>query len=478
MIAPAGTSPALQTRGKVAMAETVKTPTGIKRSRFVGNIVLRIASYDLSATNEQFYPGVASGVVSGGPLDERRIEIAIRPTATNSRVPKISDFADPASMSHTESGGFIAFENVRESRGSYFADWANRFAGPKDTLRVGMPIRIAPSLNRNGEVRMHEGTGVALHNARILHPRETETVHSKSDMLECAAAAFEGKSAAFLVMVSGGDPSSDSFERRTLTLWRGANPDPPVTAVEAAAAALSRLGNFDFDAAFDSAARCDVIPMEVLNVGVKTSESIDRGAKHAIALKSYRSRGLGERTGIALYKVDPSARSKLERAFLEETHKDARIAFSKFGWRGVRNVDVRQFFRSKGFELPNTASFGFAMSTALLKPYRNGESPTGDLFVVKARSLSSALPAFAVPSVSDPDANNRYSNEFKMIAAKAAAASRAEFDESGEELGLQNSNYPSPQNALLGFQRPSASAYERFNVAADEAEPSGANMDI
>ena len=148
MIAPAGTSPALQMLGRIAMAETGKTPAGIKRSRFVGNIVLRIAAYDPSETKEQCYPGVASGVVSGGPLDGRRIEIAIRPTAINSRVPKISDFADPASMSHTEPGGFIAFENVRENNGDFLANWANRFAGPKDTLRVGMPIRIAPSLNR------------------------------------------------------------------------------------------------------------------------------------------------------------------------------------------------------------------------------------------------------------------------------------------------------------------------------------------
>ena len=478
MIASAGTSPALRMLGRIAMAETGKTSAGSKRSRFVGNIVLRVASYDPSAKNEQCYPGAASGVVAGGPLDERRIEIAIRPTATNSRVPKISDFADPASMSHTELGGFIAFENVRESSGSYFANWANRFAGPKDMLRVGMPIRIAPLFNRNGEARVDEETGVALHNARILHPRETETVHSGNDMLECVAAAFESKSAAFLVMVSGGDPSSDNFERRTLTLWRGANCDPPATAREAAAAAIARLGNLDFDAAFDGGACCDVIPMEGLNVGVKTSESIDRGAKHAIALKSYCPRSLGERTGAALYKVDPSARSKFERTFLEEAHKDARVAFSKSGWRGVRNVDVRQFFRSKGFELPNATGFGFAMSTALLKPYMKGDSPTGDLFLAKARALSSALPPNAVPSVSDPDANSRYSKEFEVIAAKAAAACRIDLDAPGEELGLQKSNYPSPRNDLLGPQRPSASANERFNVAADEAEPSGANMDI
>ena len=325
---------------------------------------------------------------------------------------------------------------------------------------------------------MHEGTGIALHNARILHPRETEMVHSGNDMLECVAAAFESKSAAFLVMVSGGDPSSDNFERRTLTLWRGANSDPPATAREAAAAAIARLGNLDFDAAFDGGACCDVIPMEGLNVGVKTSESIDRGAKYAIALKSYCPRSLGERTGAALYKVDPSARSKFERTFLEEAHKDARVAFSKSGWRGVRNVDVRQFFRSKGFELPNATGFGFAMSTALLKPYMKDDSPTGDLFLAKARALSSALPPNAVPSVSDPDANSRYSKEFEVIAAKAAAACRIDLDAPGEELGLQKSNYPSPRNDLLSPQRPSASANERFNVAADEAEPSGANMDI
>lgn len=460
------------------MAASIKTPANIRRSRFVGNIVLRVATYDVSATKDQCFPGIASGVVAGGALDERRIEIAIRQTATNSRTPRISDFADPASMSHTGPGGFIAFESVRENNGGFLANWANRFAGPADVLRVGMPIRIAPSFNRNGEVRVDEGTGVTLYNARILHPRESETVSSKNEMLECVAAVFESKSAAFLAMVSGGDPSSDGFERRTLTLWRGTNYDSPASASESATAALARLGNLDFDAAFDGGARCDVIPMEALNVGAKASESVDRGAKHAIALKSYRPGGLGERIGLALKRMVPSARSRIERRFLEETNRDARIAFSKFGWRGVRNIDVQQFFRSNGFDLPNTTGFGFAMSTALLKPYRNDESQTGDLFVAKVRALSRPLPPFAIPSVSDPDANNRYGRGFEMIAAQAAAALPTELDKIDEAHRLQNSNYLSSRNRLLDSQRPSAPANEGFNAAADEAEPSGANMDI
>ena len=118
------------------------------------------------------------------------------------------------------------------------------------------------------------------------------------------------------------------------------------------------------------------------------------------------------------------------------------------------------------------------MSTALLKPYMKDDSPTGDLFLAKARALSSALPPNAVPSVSDPDANSRYDKEFEVIAANAAAACQVGLDTPGEELGSQKSNYPSPRNDLLSPQRPSASANERFNVAADEAEPSGANMDI
>lgn len=455
-----------------------RSPFGTGRSRYVGNIVLRVESYDLSGAREGCFPGLVRGSAAGGPLDGRRIEIAIRMTATNARVPKAAGFAQAGGMSHTPPGGSIAFENVRESRGQYAAAWANRFAGPGETLRVGLPARIMPSFERGGGVRVNKETGATVYNAHILHPKDTRTADSHEVVRESVASAFESGNAALLVLMSGPDPEKPEFQKRTLAAWRGWKDGAPIPIEEAVEAALDRHGMLDFPAAFEAGAICDIVPMEGLRVGGKVAESMDRGAKHSINLNSYRISGVGARIGAALRGADRETASKLEKAFLESAHPKARQSFLDRGWRGVWNVDVQRFFSASGVSIPNPGGFGFAISTGLVKAYGTDGSGDGGLFLAKARALSNPLPAQAVPTASDPEAHLRYHRSFGEFVEKAAAEDTEPAPDARsadpDELGYQSQASPVMQAAKAAERPPAPDA---IAAAGDEAEPQEPQLD-
>ena len=459
------------------MPETeAQSPFDKGRSKYVGNIVLKVESYDLSGVREDCFPGVVRGSAAGGPLDGRRIEISIRMTATNARVPKAAGFAQAGGMSHTPPGGYIAFENVRESRGQYAAAWANRFAGPGETLRVGLPARIMPSFDRGGGVRVNKETGATVYNAHILHPNGTKTADSCEGVRDGIAAAFESGNAALLVLISGPDPDSAEFRKRTLAAWRGWKDGAPIPIEEAVEAALVRNGMLDFPAAFDAGAVCDIVPMEGLRVGGKVAESMDRGAKHSINLNSYRISGVGARIGAALRSADRETASKLEKAFLETAHPKARQSFMDRGWRGVWNVDVQRFFGARGVSIPSPGGFGFAVSTGLVKAYGTDGNGDGGMFLAKARTLSNTLPAQAVPTASDPEAHLRYHRSFGEFVEKAAAAEPApDALQTGPAEPRYQSQASPVMQAAKAAERPPAP--DAIAPAGDEAEPQEPQLD-
>ena len=394
---------------------------GARRSRYVGNLVLKIKDLKVDEERDGCFPGVAVGEAAGGAMDGRTVAVSLRRTPTNERAPKIADFADEASMSHIDIGGLVAFENVREKDGHFTATWANKFADPGDTLRVGMPMLVSPSYDRDGGERRF-ASGARIYNAHILHSKDAESVGSLEELRAAVVRGMQERGAVLIASYSSDPKAADTFERQTMLAWRGWRDGEPKSVEEAAEDIFTGENASHLDQVLQNGGLVDVIPMESVRLGPKTSESIDLGGRHAVSLNSFATGGLGARVEAAIRRTDAVKASKIEQAFLATGHPEAKGAFSQRGWRGVWNRDIQQFFSRHGAELPRIPAYGFAVSTALMKEFSSVTQTDPDVFLAKARTLSTPLPKDAVPTPSDRDAHTRYYGKFQAAVEKVADA--------------------------------------------------------
>ena len=368
-------------------------------------MVLKVENYGDEATGEDCYPGVIGGKVMGGLLDGRTVSIAVRKTLTNQRVTQVADLQNEDSLSHTLPGGYLAFEGVRSDGGKLTAQWLNRMGGPDAVVRSGMPIQIAPSYDRDGNVRRFKVNGATVFNAHIMHLPQCETAENKDSLRTALASALEDKGAALVALAPGAGADSESWARQThlaIPSWRdGAR----IPAADAADEFLARHGEPSLQPRFNAGAKADVIPLEIVRLSSRVCESIDSGGKHAVPITRYQTGGIGVRIEAALRRSGPEAAEKLENAFLSQAHPHARESFAAKGWKGVWGSDISRFFAAADIELPYIPKYGFAVSTAFFRHYVSGDN---NLYLAKARPLTAALPRNAVPTPSDPDAHARH----------------------------------------------------------------------
>ena len=417
---------------------------GFRRTgpRSLGNIVLEINSFDLTATPDGCYPGMVSGRVLGGALNGKNLVIAIRKTRTNDNVPKVPDFASETSMSFTEPGGTIAFENVREFGGRIFATWANKFADPSSDLRIGMPMQVSPTYDRQGNLRKFRHNNATIYGVRILHLEESQTVRTAGELRSAAFEVLEQSNSAYLAAVPEDGQSAGNFDRATCFAWRGwvnGAPAPVDTAVESLLA--SEAGQ-QVLAAVEVGKPVDIMPMESIVLGSKAAESVDQGQNSAVKMNSFRTGGLGMRLSTAIKRMDRSAESMIEGAFLRSASSAAKSAFAQKGWRGIWDRDVKRFFSMYDIDLPIVSEFGFAVSTGVVKSF-GGEGAHD--FLAKARALTRPVPREAIPTPSCQQALSLYYEGFSRALENISKAIPDGPSEERPDSGWPTSGWKPPQ---------------------------------
>ena len=448
------------------------TPARI-RPRYVGNLVLRVESYNGEATSRNCHTGFISGRVEGGPLNGKSIPVWIRETSTNSRVPTVADLQDEAGMVQTPVGGCLALEGVRQEGGRFTARWVNRMGGPEAELRSGLPVQISPSMTPDGSVRRFRSNGATYYNGFVMHVRNVEQATAVDSMRKIAIGAIEERGAAALAVIL---KSQEGTSRKTMSVLRGWQDGRPVPAGEAFDRFLQRHPETRFEQLFEAGAMVDVIPMEIFPVSSRTAESMDLGGRNAIPLTDYMTGGLGARIEGALRRLEPEDSSRFETGFLAQAHPNARSAFASVGWKGVWNSDIQRYFKTMNIPLPRIGKFGFAVSTLALKPF----VPEADSrkFITRARGLSSAVPRDAVPTPSDPEAISRYYESIRQAVTNSLDLAR----EDPAPVPARRPGLETPgRNADIDLNgSDNAGKLDGvFHVVGDQAEPeSGRQMDF
>ena len=161
------------------------------RSHFYGDIVLKVESYGCGAAAADCYPGLIKGRVMGGVLNNRTVEVAIRKSPANHRVPRVADLQNEAGLAHAADGGYLALADARSDNGRMTAQWVNRMGGPEAEIRSGMPVRIAPAYDGEGNARRYKANGAAVYAAQILHLTEYSAPVSKLALTDALRAALE-----------------------------------------------------------------------------------------------------------------------------------------------------------------------------------------------------------------------------------------------------------------------------------------------
>ena len=438
-----------------------------------GNAVIRVEAYDGSAVSEGCHPGIINGTVMGGQLDGRRIDVWTRITPTNSKVPTIADLQDEGSLMRTALGGYLALEDLRVANGKFTSRWVNKMGDPEADIRPGIPMQVSPSIGADGAYRRFRTNGATIYTGFLMNMGAAEQTHDLEQMRHSLNEAFRGSGAAVLAAVLN---EGERTSRKTLSALRGWSMGEPAPIEVAANRFFAANPEANFRQIFEAGGAVDVIPMEVANVGPRVAESLDLGLRNAISLKSYMTGGLGTRIEAVVRRFDPADAARLETDFLAQAHSNAKSSFAVSGWKGVWNRDVERYFAEKGLSLPRIARYGFAVSTAIMKPY--GGDPSAGRFLARSRTMSAAVPRDAVPTPSDPKAVSRYHSSIYGAVRKAIellpdGPSRS----AAPKIGIDNNAEPADKRPT-GIEGPEK-ASDYFGSLADKAEPeSGGQLDF
>ncbi|MDE0534232.1 MAG: hypothetical protein OXI01_22695 [Albidovulum sp.] len=431
-----------------------------ERPRPVGNIVLKVENYDTSVTRLRCYRGIIEGTAAGGAMDGRKIAIALRKTPSNQMVSQIADFIDPSAMAHSPPGSYLAFSNASIEKGAYTATWVNKLADPDSDMRLGLPIRISPSIDKRGRIRRFRSNGATVYEALVMHSTDTEITRAFGQLKDAVCGALEYKSGCVLA-VSTESPGGGR-DRRTGTVWRGWRNGAPETLEVALERIFSEKRRASVERVFELGGIVDVVPLERLPVAPKSAESADRGKRSAIALESFKTGGVGRRFDRIASRAEGDLAKFLVAQFLAEADAPAKAAYMDGGWRTVSDRAIRSFCARRGLKLPKTSEFGFAVSTAsVLSRANTRESAAEGGFLAKVRALSAAVPYDAVPTYSDPNALQRYYGGFEQ-ALEQLERTMKESEHRAESKERPETGFPSVESASepVGCESTSADARE------------------
>ena len=382
------------------------------------NIVLKVSNYQSDATRGGCYPGMVIGEIMGGPSNGNPAEVMIRETPTNGKSRKVIDFMDKEGHAYVPPGGYISLSVDQKSDTLMIAGWATFLALSDAEMRIGLPIQIAPIRDSEGNNKVYQSNGATLYRASLLHMPVAETTNCQAKLYNSITECYANNMGAFLTLTHVS--KARNFIRNSFVTWRGWKDGAPRPIDEAVLNTFSEPNHSHFEHVLQNGGKIDVIPLESLNVGPMSAESIDRGYKSNINIGSYSTGGIGSRIETALRQSDQSNAAAVNRAFMAGLHRGAKTAFAENGWRGVWNSDIKRFFNGLGIEVPAVPNMGYSVSTAVLRAFPDKKGEQREFFLAKSRSLGPAIPLNSVATPSDPEAVKRYYDEFRNIVNNAA----------------------------------------------------------
>ncbi|MCY3726310.1 MAG: hypothetical protein OXF95_06725 [Rhodobacteraceae bacterium] len=385
------------------------------RAKYHRNLVLKVKRYDLDKNVAGCYPGAVEGELIGGPLQGKVVSVCLSRTHSNDKVAKFEDIARSGEKTHTPPEGYLAFSTVRELNNEFKANWVNKFADPESELKVNVPIQIAPVLEMGGGIRRFKSNNATMYRAFILDTNNAQSKEQPSDVHEAVKACFSNGNAAFLRFVVPNEP------RETMVLWRGWRDGQPVPTEEASFNALADPILSKIELVHQRGGIIDVVPLETIFVSPGTAESIDNGTFASIAIRDYCTGGIGYRIEAALKQSKNVRTSELEKHFLAGLDKNAKGAFAEYGWTGIWTSDIEKFFRGLEIEPPKVPTYGYSLSTAVIKTYRS-ENGQESRFVTKTRSMGPTVSRDFVPTPSDQEAIQRYFTGFRDLVSQTLTA--------------------------------------------------------
>ena len=425
-----------------------------ERPKFHRNLVLKVKRYDLERNVEGCYPGAVEGEVIGGPFHGREISVSLNRTHSNEKVSRFHEMALPGEKIHTAPEGYLAFSTVRELNNEFRANWVNKFADPESELKVNVPIQIAPVLEIGGGIRRFKSNNATMYRAFILDTDKATTNEHSSDVHEAVEECFSNGNAAFLRLIGPNE------KRETLVFWRGWRDGEPVPTKEAALNVLADPVLEKIEAILEGGGKIDVVPLESLFVSPGTAESIDNGTFASIAIRDYCTGGIGYRMEAALKESQNPKTGELEKHFLAGLDKNAKGAFAEYGWTGIWTSDIEKFFRSLNIEPPKVPTYGYSLSTAVIKSYKS-ENGQESRFVTKTRSMGPTVSREFVPTPSDGEATDRFFAGFRDLVSRTITAiekgKALEEKADRADLGNEGSREPEIEPTAPAIQEDSQS---------------------
>jgi len=380
-------------------------------------LVVRVRDFEPDSTLDGCYPGRINATVAGGQFNGSDVRVSILETPTNINTRKVADLSRNGNPSFTPTGGYLSLSGAYFSGSDVYASWAGRFAGPEDEMRIGLPIQISPALDAEGNPRHYRSNSATVYNVSVLHVPELVTARSHGDLFKAVSDCFLDNRAAMLAYT---DRSSGAVKRTTHMVWRGWRDGAPMPLDEAVLKVFSEPLHSKLEEAIQVCGSMEVIPIEPLRVGPLTAESIDQGRRNHVMMDAYSCGGLGGRIATALYQVGGEKAEAVNRAFLAGLYQNKKENFGRDGWKAMWNSDIKKFFSGLGQQLPVVPRTGFAISTAVLKPYRQKNNGRQEYFLARSRVLGPPVPRDAVATPSDPEAARRFFQEFRDIVENSA----------------------------------------------------------
>lgn len=334
-----------------------------------------------------------TGIVKNGPAAGTEIEIM-----PNGHL-KMSDYTKKGGKSEVEIGGTVRAEGVREGdNGVYQCRWMKTLNGKPGPLHETLHGQTASA-------RVWEKNGKLNGYVMTLDLDGQSQAASADELRDQIGAALESHKGANIYAVTGGEVVNMSwYLRSTVTDGVRTYEDAQARAAEIVAAIAPPE---DLTAAL-AETPISVVPSTTRMIGTGTLEAMQKNMKDGEAINTvdpdeYKSVPIGTRLAWELASTRQGAIAKehaelLTEDFLENAPDAAVEAFKKNSFHGVSDTHMRDYFKSKGVELAEHPTQGWATSSIVLLAYNESRE---DFMAVKTFATTAAQPYPAVAALED-----------------------------------------------------------------------------
>lgn len=334
-----------------------------------------------------------TGIVKNGPAAGTEIEIM-----PNGHL-KMSDYTKKGGKSEVEIGGTVRAEGVREGdNGVYQCRWMKTLNGKPSPLHDTLhgQTTTARVWEKNGKLNGYVMT---------LDLDAQSQAASADELRDQIGAALESHKGANIYAVTDGEVvNMNWYLRSTVTGGVRTYEDAQARAAEIVAAIAPPE---ELTAAL-AETPISVVPSTTRMIGTGTLEAMQKNMKDGEAINTvdpdeYKTVPIGTRLAWELASTRQGAIAKehadlLIEDFLENAPDAAVEAYKKNAFHGVSDTHMRDYFKSRGVELAEHPSQGWATSSIVLLAYNESRE---DFMAVKTFATTAAQPYPAVAALED-----------------------------------------------------------------------------